>query len=79
MNTLVLRYPVLPYDTRAADWHGVQRARLAASGVRVSAADGQIAATAVTNGLTLVTRNVSDFHDFTDLKTENWWSPELPA
>lgn len=74
LNTLVHRYPVLPYDTRAADWHGVQRARLEASGVKVSAADGQIAAMAVTNGLTLVTRNVTDFADFTDLTIENWWS-----
>lgn len=74
LNTLVRRYPILPYDMRAAEWHGVQRARLEGSGVRVSAADGQIAATAVTNGLTLVTRNLSDFARFTDLTTENWWS-----
>lgn len=74
LNTLIHRYPVLPYDARAADWHGVQRARLEGSGVRVSAADGQVAATAVTNGLTLVTRNASDFADFTGLSTENWWS-----
>ena len=73
LNSLVHRYPILPYDTRAADWHGVQRARLERSGVRVSAADGQIAATAVTNGLTLVTRNLGDFADFTGLTTQNWW------
>ncbi len=73
LSTLVHRYPVLPYDTRAADWHGVQRARLEGSGIRVSAADAQIAATAMTNGLTLVTRNASDFTDFAGLTTENWW------
>jgi len=74
LNTLVSRYPVLPYDTRAADWHGVQRARLEASGLRASAADGQIAATAVTNGLTLVTQNLSDFAGFAGLAIETWWS-----
>lgn len=73
LNTLVRRYPVLPYDTRAADWHGVQRARLESSGAGASAADGQIAATAVTNGLTLVTRNLSDFAGFTELRTSSWW------
>jgi len=74
LNALIHRYPVLPYDARAADWHGVQRARLEGSGLRVSAADGEIAAVAVTNSLTLVTRNSSDFADFADLSTENWWS-----
>lgn len=74
LNTLANRFPVLPYDARAAEWHAVQRARLEASGVRVAAADGQIAATAVTNGLTLVTRNVGDFAGFSGLTTEDWWA-----
>lgn len=73
LSTLVHRYPVLPYDARAADWHAGQRAKLEGSGVHTSAADGQIAATAVTNGLTLVTRNLSDFTGFEGLRTECWW------
>ena len=36
--------------------------------------DGQIAAIAGVNGLILVTRNISDFEPFSELKTENWHS-----
>jgi tRNA(fMet)-specific endonuclease VapC len=37
-------------------------------------ADGQIAAIAQVNNLTLVTNNVSDYADFADLKLENWFT-----
>ena len=36
--------------------------------------DGQIAAVAATNGLTLVTRNTDDFDDFTNLSVEDWFA-----
>lgn len=74
VSGLARRYPVLPYDQRAADWHAAERARLERSGVQRSAADGQIAATAVTNGLTLITRNLGDFAGFRGLAAESWWS-----
>lgn len=67
------RYPVLPYDMRAAEWHAKERARLEVLGLTTSFVDGQIAATAVTNGAVLVTRNVSDFGDFVGLEVESWW------
>lgn len=67
------RYPVLAYDVRAADWHAMQRARLESHGTPSSFADGQVAACAVTNGLLLVTRNVTDFEGFTGLRVQNWW------
>jgi tRNA(fMet)-specific endonuclease VapC len=35
--------------------------------------DGQIAAIAAVNNLTLVTRNINDFQHFQDLKLENWF------
>lgn len=35
--------------------------------------DGQIAATALTHGLVLVTRNVRDFAPFDGLTVEDWF------
>ena len=71
---LASRFPVLPYDQRAADWHAEERARLDRAGRSAPFADGQIAAVAVTNGLALVTRHVGDFADFAELAVESWWS-----
>lgn len=65
---------VLPYDTTAALWHGEQRASLVARGVKPPFADGQIAAIAATQGLVLVTRNISDFELFDGLQLLNWFS-----
>lgn len=70
------RFPVLPYDQRAADWHARERARLEQSGQPRAFVDGQVAATAVTNGLVLVTRNVADFTGFHELQVESWWDGE---
>jgi tRNA(fMet)-specific endonuclease VapC len=64
--------PILPYDEQAAHWHARERARLSLTGQRLSFVDGQIAAIAVTNGLTLVTRNLNDFRSFSGLLLENW-------
>ena len=69
-----LAVPCLPYDDRAAQWHGVQRARLELLGKTPSYADGQMAAIACVNNLTVVTRNVKDFKPFEGLKVENWQS-----
>jgi tRNA(fMet)-specific endonuclease VapC len=59
---------LLPYDTRAARWHAEERARLVAKGSTPPFVDGQIAAIAVTNSLTLVTRNLPDYKQFRGLK-----------
>jgi tRNA(fMet)-specific endonuclease VapC len=65
---------VLPYATEAAEWHARERARLAAAGRTPPFIDGQIAAIAQTNGLTLVTRNTADFRHFSGLKVLNWFT-----
>ncbi len=70
----VLRLEILPYDRDAARWHAEERARLTGRGRTPPFVDGQIAAIAATNGLTLVTRNTGDFDDFTDLSVENWFA-----
>ena len=71
----VLRQPltILPYDRDAALWHAEERARLTAGGQTPPYVDGQIAAIAATNDLTLVTRNTDDFADFANLRVANWF------
>jgi tRNA(fMet)-specific endonuclease VapC len=64
--------PVFDYDTRAALWQAEERARLEKIGICRPFIDGQIAAIAKVNGLTLVTRNAADFGDY-DLSVENWF------
>ena len=64
--------PVLPYDQKAALWHAEERARLGGIGRPPPFADGQIAAVAVTNGLSLVTFNRDDYTAFQDLRLEDW-------
>lgn len=56
--------PILPYDSRAARWHGQARARLGARGRPTPFVDGQIAAIAQVRGLILVTRTTDDFEPF---------------
>ena len=73
---VVLRgMPILPYDDRAARWHGEERARLRHLGRPTSFADGQIAAVAVVNDRTLVTSNTADFTSFAGLKVVDWTLP----
>jgi tRNA(fMet)-specific endonuclease VapC len=65
--------PILPFDIAAADWFAQERARLTQIGHTPPFADGQIAAIAAVNDLTLVTRNQQDFAPFADLDIENWF------
>lgn len=71
----VLNQPltIFPYDREAALWHAEERARLTSQGRTPPFIDGQIAAIAVVNNLTLVTRNTDDFVDFAGLTVENWF------
>lgn len=73
VGRLASRFPVLPYDRAAADWHGSERARLEREGRSRPFADGQIAAVAATAGLRLVTRNLVDFSAYAGLDVESWW------
>jgi tRNA(fMet)-specific endonuclease VapC len=66
--------PILPYDAAAAEWHAAERARLVTVGRTPQFADGQIAAIAATNDLTLVTANWADFRHFDGLQVEDWRS-----
>ncbi|BCG65884.1 MAG: tRNA(fMet)-specific endonuclease VapC [Methyloprofundus sp.] len=64
---------IIPYDQLAAEWYAKQRAMLKVQGKMSAYADGEIAAIAAANNLTLVTRNTDDFSDFKNLQLENWF------
>ncbi len=72
MNVVRPTLPILAYGERAAQWHAVERARLAALGKTPPFVDGQIAAVAIVNELTLVTMNTRDFAQFRDLSVTKW-------
>jgi len=65
---------ILPFDQAAAEWYAKERARCQRQGKTCAYADGEIAAIAVTQKLTLVTRNTQDFENFQSLVLENWFN-----
>jgi tRNA(fMet)-specific endonuclease VapC len=71
-DAVAASFPILDYDRTAAEWHALERARLAASGLTPPFADGQIAAIAGGRGLTLVTTNAADFRPFKELRVQSW-------
>ena len=66
------RFPILPYDHSAAEWHARERVRLEAGGKTTPFIDGQIAAIACTQNLVLVTSNIRHFAAFQDLEVADW-------
>lgn len=73
IETVLIKFPILPYTEEVASWHGKEAAIQQKAGKTSSFIDSQIAAIAKVNNLILVTRNVSDFKNFTHLKLENWF------
>jgi tRNA(fMet)-specific endonuclease VapC len=73
LKDIELIFPILPYDSVAAEWHASERARLRNQPPAFQ--DGQIAAVAAVNQLILVTNNVRDFVNFQGLTIENWFTP----
>lgn len=66
-------FPILPFCQDAAEWLANEKARLKKRGITSSKYDSEIAAVAVVNDLTLVTRNTDDFVIFDGLRLENWF------
>ena len=64
---------ILPYDQSAAEWFAENRALLKVQGKTMTYADGEIAAIAAVNKLTLITRNTGDFQNYTELVLDNWF------
>jgi tRNA(fMet)-specific endonuclease VapC len=72
LEQTVALLPMFGYDEVAAEWHAHERARLVGLGKSTPFVDGQIAAIAATNGLTLVTANTADFAVFEGLTLVDW-------
>ncbi|MDP2787264.1 MAG: type II toxin-antitoxin system VapC family toxin [Pseudomonadota bacterium] len=73
LEGVLQQFTLLPIDYRAALWLGRERARLADAGLPAPRADGEIAAVAAINGLTLITRNQKDFANFNGLRVDSWF------
>ena len=71
-DVVLMSFPVLAYDQMAADWHALERARLTTAGKTPPFVDGQIAAIAHVNDLTLITSNQADFRGFKGLQIQSW-------
>jgi tRNA(fMet)-specific endonuclease VapC len=63
---------VLDWPAEAAETYGEIRARLETSGRSIGSMDLLIAAHALHERATLITRNLSEFRRITDLKVESW-------
>ncbi len=70
-------FEIIPYDEFSADICGQLSGSCAKSGKNLPCLDTQIAATAIANGMILVTRNTADFEEAAErsfLKLENWFT-----
>lgn len=63
---------VLPYSAKASQHYGAIRAALEKAGRPIGANDLHIAAHARSEGLTLVSNNLSEFERVPGLMSENW-------
>ncbi len=66
------RFPVLPFDTKAARHAGAIRASLQRNGNMIGNLDILIAATALSHNLTLLTGNTREFSRIDGLRIETW-------
>ena len=69
------RLQVLPYGAKAAQHYGLIRAALERLGQSIGVNDLHIAGHARSEGLVLVTNNVSEFERVRALEVENWVHP----
>lgn len=72
LDTLLAELRCLPFDEAAARIFGKVRSRLEANGKPIGPYDMQIAAHAISVGVTLVTDNVDEFARVRGLEIENW-------
>jgi tRNA(fMet)-specific endonuclease VapC len=72
VNELMSNFESLPFDDRAADHAGRIRTELEGLGTPIGPNDLLIAAIAVSNGLTLVTHNITEFERVRGLAVADW-------
>lgn len=69
-------YDIIPYDSFAAEICSELRAKCEKQGKTAPLYDSQIAATAIANGMILITHNTEDYESLREnsiLKVEDWW------
>ena len=69
-------YTIIPYDSFAAQICGELQARCTKNGKTLARYASQIAATAIANGMVLITHNTADYEALCEnsmLKIEDWW------
>lgn len=76
VDSVVTSTPIVAFDARAAEWLGVERARIEAAGEPIDLADLIIAATAAANQMVVVTANVRHFARLR-VEVEDWTRPVL--
>ena len=72
VERLLEAWPVLPFDLIAARIHAELWTELAAKGVSIGAYDLMIGATAIANGLQLITRDKRSFPKIPGLQVQLW-------
>ena len=72
LNVVAETLVIVDYNSSAAEWHARERARLSHLGKAPPFSDGQIAAIAAVNNLTLVSFNLQDYAQFEGLDVTNW-------
>jgi len=72
LQKFAARFVSTPFDDAAAAICGQERVRLEKQGQRIGPHDLQIAAIALANGLTIVSRNVGEFSRVQGLLVEDW-------
>jgi tRNA(fMet)-specific endonuclease VapC len=72
VNQLRATFISLPFHDQAAEEYGRLRAYLATAGLMIGPNDLMIASIALSNGLTLVTHNTSEFSRVPGLVIEDW-------
>ena len=65
-------FATLPFDEKCEEVYGVVRAELALAGTPIGPNDLLIAATALANDVTIVTRNTGEFGRVKGLRIGNW-------
>ncbi|WP_407397412.1 type II toxin-antitoxin system VapC family toxin [Treponema sp.] len=77
VDTIQSIFPIIDYSSNCAWIHADLRSRLRQNGIQKSFQETQIAATAISNQMVLVTRNTADFEPIQNvsgnLVVENWF------
>lgn len=72
LNKFFSQFESLTYDDRAAEFYGVNRTILAKAGTPIGESDLLISSIALSNNLTVITRNEREFLRIPGLKLEVW-------